>query len=52
MMNDLHDGLQAINMQQMADFMYDNAKIPPLSVLMIVDDRASALIQRPLPPVL
>lgn len=43
LMNDLHDaGFQAINMQQMADFMYDNAKIPQLSVLIIVDDRASA----------
>jgi hypothetical protein len=43
MMNDLHDaGFTAINMQQMTDFMYDNAKIPPLSVLIIVDDRASA----------
>lgn len=43
LMNDLHDaGFQAINMQQMADFMYENAKIPPLSVLIIVDDRASA----------
>ncbi|MCE7861842.1 MAG: hypothetical protein DYG86_18905, partial [Chloroflexi bacterium CFX2] len=28
-MNDLHEsGFTAINMQQMADFMYDNAKIP------------------------
>jgi len=43
MMNDLHDaGFTAINMQQMTDFMYDNAKIPPFSVLIIVDDRASA----------
>ncbi|RJP49794.1 MAG: hypothetical protein C4557_10615 [Anaerolineaceae bacterium] len=43
LMNDLHDaGFQAINMQQMAEFMYDNASIPPLSVLIIVDDRASA----------
>ncbi|MCQ3935813.1 MAG: hypothetical protein DPW18_02080 [Chloroflexi bacterium] len=32
-------GFQAITMQQMADFMYDNAKIPPRSVLLIVDDR-------------
>jgi hypothetical protein len=39
-MNDLHDmGFQAINMQQMADFMYENAKIPERSVLLIVDDR-------------
>jgi hypothetical protein len=40
LLNDLHDlGFQAINMQQMADFMYGNAKIPPRSVLLIVDDR-------------
>jgi hypothetical protein len=40
LMNDLHDmGFQAINMQQMADFMYNNAKIPQRSVLLIVDDR-------------
>ncbi|NOH04428.1 MAG: polysaccharide deacetylase family protein [Chloroflexi bacterium] len=32
-------GFQAITMQQMADFMYDNTKIPPRSVLLIVDDR-------------
>lgn len=39
-MNDLFEtGFQAINMQQMADFMYDNAKIPQRSVLFIVDDR-------------
>ncbi len=39
-MNDLHDmGFTAINMQQMADFMYKNAKIPQRSVLLIVDDR-------------
>jgi hypothetical protein len=38
--NDLHEmGFQAINMQQMADFMYNNSKIPPRSVLLIVDDR-------------
>lgn len=43
LMNDLHDaGFQAINMQQMADFMYKNAKIPQRSVLVIVDDRSSA----------
>lgn len=41
LMNDLHDGgFTAINMQQMTDFMYNNAKIPELSVLIIVDDRA------------
>jgi hypothetical protein len=40
LMNDLHDmGFQAITMQQMADFMYNNAKIPQRSVLLIVDDR-------------
>jgi hypothetical protein len=40
LMNDLHElGFQAINMQQMADFMESNAKIPPRSVLLIVDDR-------------
>jgi hypothetical protein len=40
LMNDLHDlGFQAINMQQMADFMEHNASIPPRSVLLIVDDR-------------
>lgn len=40
LMNDLHElGFQAINMQQMADFMYDNSKIPQRSVLLIVDDR-------------
>ncbi len=39
-MNDLHEfGFQSITMQQMVDFMYDNAKIPERSVLMIVDDR-------------
>jgi hypothetical protein len=43
LMNDLHDaGFNAINMQQMADFMYDNAKIPERSFLFIIDDRASA----------
>ena len=40
LMNDLHDmGFQAINMQQLADFMYKNAKIPHRSVLLVVDDR-------------
>ena len=40
LMNDLHDmGFQAIYMQQMADFLYSNAKIPQRSVLLIVDDR-------------
>lgn len=41
LMNDFHElGFQAINMQQMADFMYDNAKIPQRSFLFIIDDRA------------
>jgi len=40
LINDLFEaGFQAINMQQMTDFMYDNAKIPQRSVLLIVDDR-------------
>jgi hypothetical protein len=43
LMNDLHEmGFQAINMQQMAEFMYNNAKISTRSVLLIVDDRAHA----------
>ncbi len=43
LMNDLHEfGFEAINMQQMSDFMYSNAKIPTRSVLLIVDDRAYA----------
>lgn len=43
LMNDLHEmGFQAINTQQMADFMYSNAKIPQRSVLLIVDDRGHA----------
>ncbi|MBI3169243.1 MAG: polysaccharide deacetylase family protein [Chloroflexi bacterium] len=32
-------GFTAINMQQMADFIYDNAFIPQRSVIFIVDDR-------------
>jgi hypothetical protein len=40
LMKDLKDlGFEAITMQQMADFMYTNAKIPQRSVLLIVDDR-------------
>jgi hypothetical protein len=40
MMNDLHEmGFEAITMQQAADFLYNNAKIPQRSVLLIVDDR-------------
>lgn len=39
-MNSLYEaGFTAISMQQMADFMYDNAKIPQRSALLIVDDR-------------
>jgi hypothetical protein len=42
-MNDLHDmGFQAINTQQLADFLYSNAKIPDRSVLLVVDDRHTA----------
>jgi hypothetical protein len=40
LMNDLHDmGFEAIDMQQLSDFMYNNAKIPQRSVLLVVDDR-------------
>ena len=40
LMNDLHEmGFQAINMQQMSDFMYNNSSIPQRSALLIVDDR-------------
>ncbi len=40
LMNDLFEmGFQVINMQQMSDFMYNNAKIPQRSALLIVDDR-------------
>lgn len=39
-MNDLHDmGFVAIDMQQTVNFLYNNAKIPKRSVLLIVDDR-------------
>lgn len=39
-MNDLHDmGFEAVDMQQAVDFLYNNAKIPQRSVLLIVDDR-------------
>jgi polysaccharide deacetylase len=42
-MNDLHDmGFQAINTQQLADFLYNNVKIPERSVLLVVDDRHTA----------
>ncbi|NMB88224.1 MAG: polysaccharide deacetylase family protein [Chloroflexi bacterium] len=40
LLRDLKDmGFEAIDMQQMADFMQYNAKIPQRSVLLIVDDR-------------
>ncbi len=40
LMKDLKDqGFEAITMQQAADFLYHNARIPKRSVLLIVDDR-------------
>lgn len=40
LMKDLKEqGFEAITMQQAADFLYHNAKIPKRSVLLIVDDR-------------
>lgn len=43
LMNDLQmQGFTAISMQQMMDFVYNNAKIPSRSVLLIVDDRKTA----------
>ena len=40
LMKDLKEmGFEAIDMQQMSDFVYKNAKIPQRSVLLIVDDR-------------
>jgi peptidoglycan/xylan/chitin deacetylase (PgdA/CDA1 family) len=43
LMNDLHDaGFQAIYMQELADFVYSNAKIPERSVLLVQDDRHAA----------
>jgi hypothetical protein len=42
-MDDLHDmGFQAITTQQLADFLYTNARIPERSVLLVVDDRHTA----------
>jgi hypothetical protein len=42
-MNDMHDmGFQAISTQQLVDFLYNNAKIPERSVLLVVDDRHTA----------
>ncbi len=43
LMDGLHSGgFTAISMQQMTGFMYNNAKIPQLSALMIQDDRHTA----------
>ena len=43
LMNSLHSqNFTAINMQQMMDFMYNNAKIPQRSALLIQDDRKTA----------
>jgi hypothetical protein len=43
LMDDLFEiGFQAIDIQQTADFMYNNARIPQKSALLIVDDRHSA----------
>lgn len=40
LIKDLRDqGFEAISMTQFVDFMYENAKIPQRSVLLIVDDR-------------
>ncbi|HTP00875.1 MAG TPA: polysaccharide deacetylase family protein [Anaerolineales bacterium] len=40
LMNDLHEaGFQAIYTQELADFLYSNAKIPQRSVLLTQDDR-------------
>lgn len=43
LMGDLHElGFTAITTQQLADFLYNNAKIPQRSVLLVVDDRKYA----------
>jgi hypothetical protein len=43
LMNDLKEqGFEAINATQLADFLDHNAKIPPRSVMLIVDDRHRA----------
>lgn len=43
LMNELHDqGFTAINMQQLAGFLYTNARIPARSVMLIQDDRKTA----------
>jgi hypothetical protein len=44
LMNALHEkGFQAITTTQLLDFMETNAKIPPRSVLLVVDDRRTAI---------
>ena len=43
LMKNLHDfGFQAITTQQLSDFLYNNTKIPPRSVLLVQDDRHAA----------
>ncbi len=43
LLNDLKEqGFEAINTRQLADFMERNARIPPRSVLLLVDDRHHA----------
>ncbi len=43
LMDSLHEqGFQAIKMQQLSDFIYHNASIPPRSVILIQDDRHQA----------
>ena len=43
LMTNLHDmGFTAINTQQLSDFLYNNAKIPQRSVMLIQDDRHAA----------
>jgi hypothetical protein len=44
LMNALHEkGFQAITTTQLLDFMETNAKIPPRAVLLVVDDRRTAI---------
>jgi hypothetical protein len=44
LMHDLKEqNFAAINMQQLSDFLYKNAKIPERSVLLIVDDRKTRI---------
>jgi hypothetical protein len=43
LMNNLHEmGFEAINTTQLANFLYNNEKIPPRSVILIQDDRHAA----------